>query len=71
MSERVERPAPRSDRHWYVSDAAPTMGPGGQKKMYGDAEVLTFWAFVANVVIIAVVTVVLALVWRWQAPSAE
>lgn len=38
--------------------------------MHGNAEVLTLWAFVANVGVIALVTVILALVWRWAAPRA-
>lgn len=71
VAKGAEVPAPRSDRHWYVSDGEATIKPGGLKKMYGDAATLTLWAFVANVGIIAVVTVILALVWRSQAPSAE
>lgn len=36
--------------------------------MYGNAEVLTLWAFVASVGFIALVMVILALVWRLTAP---
>lgn len=39
--------------------------------MYLDAEARTLVAFLANIGIIAVVTLILAVVWRWQAPSAE
>ena len=39
--------------------------------MYVGAETLTLVAFIANMGIIALVIAALALVWRWQAPSAE
>jgi hypothetical protein len=46
------------------------MASGGTTNMYGSAESLTLVAFIANLGVIALVTVILAFVWRWQAPSA-
>lgn len=39
--------------------------------MYLGGETLTLLAFVANIGMIALVTLVLAIVWYWQAPSTQ
>lgn len=39
--------------------------------MYVGAETLTQVAFIANIGIVALVTMILAFVWRWQAPRAQ
>lgn len=39
--------------------------------MYESAEFLVWWAFVGGITFIALLTVVLALVWRWAAPTTS
>jgi hypothetical protein len=38
--------------------------------MYESANILVWWAFIGGVSFIALLTVVLALVWRWAAPKS-
>jgi hypothetical protein len=38
--------------------------------MYESANILVWWAFIGGVSSVALLTVVLALVWRWAAPSS-